>query len=207
MVLDTPLSVWRWNAAWWRDVPLVADLVRGLEDPVRRLREAGNAVQRPAADDLLHERGGVEAPVLGQALEGLVDEGQHPLAVRVLDPVLEGQREDRLDARGAAGDHRDRAGRRDRRHRGVPHRPHVAIDRVVPVRERTALLGQLAALVVRGLLHEEHEAVGELDGLLAVVRESQREEEIGPAHDARARYDGWTSPSRRSAAAGTGSSR
>ena len=80
-------------------VPLVVDLVRGLEDPGRSLGHARDAVERAAPGDLPHERVGVEALFLGDALERLVHKGQHPLAVGLPHAVLEGEREDRLDAR------------------------------------------------------------------------------------------------------------
>src|SRR5207249_9034991 len=60
-------------------VPLVVDLVRGLEDPGRVLGHPRNAIERAALRDLPHERVRVEAPLLGDPLERLVDEGQHPL--------------------------------------------------------------------------------------------------------------------------------
>src|SRR5215831_12439624 len=116
-------------------VPLEADLVRGLEDARRALRKAADPMEGAALGDLLHERVRVEPLLLRELLEGLVHEGQDALAVGLLHAVLEGQREDRLDTGGAAGDHRDRTGRRDRGDGRVAHWPLVAVDRAVPVRE------------------------------------------------------------------------
>src|SRR2546425_947334 len=55
-------------------VPLVADLVRGLEHARGVFRQPRDAVQRAPLRDLLHERIGVDPLLLGQPLEGLVDE-------------------------------------------------------------------------------------------------------------------------------------
>ena len=167
-------------------VPLEADLVRRLEDLLGRVGNARNAVDGPAAGDLLHQRIREPALLPRDGLEGLVHEGQHPFSVGLLDAMLEGQREDRLDARRAPRDHRDRAGGRDRGDGGVPHRPDILVDRMLPVRERPALLGELGRLVVRLLLDEGHQAVGEVGGCLAVVWNAEQEEQIRPAHDAEA---------------------
>ena len=168
------------------DVPLEADLMRGLEDLLGRLGDARNAVDGPAAGDLLHQCVGEPALVSRDRLERLVDEGQHALTVGLLDPMLEGQGEDGFDARRAPRDHRDRAGGRDRGDGGVPHRPRVLVDRLRPVRKRPAFLGQLGRLVVRLLLDEGHQAIGEVGGFLAVVRHAEQEQHVGPAHDAEA---------------------
>ena len=49
----------------------------------------------------------------------------------------------------------------------------------MPVRERPALLGQARALVVALVLDEGHQALAEVDRLLAVVRDAEQEEQIG----------------------------
>jgi len=78
-------------------VPFEADLVGGLEDFGRTLRETTDPVERAPLDDLLHERVRVEPLVLGDALERLVHERQERARRRAASRVLEGEREDRLD--------------------------------------------------------------------------------------------------------------
>ena len=165
-------------------MPLERDLVRGLEHGLDLRGQPRDAVQRAAPGDLAHQRFRVEPVTLGDRLEGFVDEGQHPFAVGLPHTMLERQREDRLDARRAARDHRDCSGRGDRRDGGVPHRPPVLVDGAAPVRERTALLGEPRGLVVGLLLHERHHLRSQADGLLAVVRNAHEEQQVRPPHDA-----------------------
>src|SRR5437660_8548186 len=165
-------------------MPAPVNLVRGLEDGARRLRDSGDAREGAAAGHLTHEGIGVEPSLPPEALEALADERQDALAVHALDPVLEGQREDRLDARGAAGDHGDGARGRDGGHGGVPERAPALVDGPLVVREGPALLGKPGRLVVADVLDEGHEAPGQRERLLAVVRNVEGKEEVGPAHDA-----------------------
>jgi hypothetical protein len=46
--------------------------------------------------------------------------------------------------------------------------------------------GQLLGLLVAGALDEAPQAIGQLDGLVAVVRDSQLKEQVCPSHDAQA---------------------
>ena len=167
-------------------VPLIGDLVGRLEDALRRLRHAGDPVQRAVLEHLLHQGLGIEALFPGEPVEDLVHEGEHALAVGLLHPMLEGQGEDRLDARGAGRDHRDRPGGSDRRDRGVAHGAPVLVDGARPVGERPALLGEPGRLIVGLFLDEGHDLLGQVQRLRAVVGDAHDEEEVRPAHDPQA---------------------
>ena len=158
--------------------------MRRLEHQLGLGRQPRDAVERAPAGDLLHQGLGVEAFPPGDRLERFVHEREHPLALPLLHAVLKGEGEDRLDARRAARDHRDRAGRRDRRDRRVPHRAHVLEDGLAPVGEGPALFGEPGGLVVGLLLEERHQLCREVDRLIAVVGDAQREQQIRPPHDA-----------------------
>src|SRR5438552_13419909 len=69
-------------------MPAPVNLVRGLEDGARRLRDSGAALEGAAAGHLTHEGVGVEPSLPPEALEALADERQDALAVHALDPVL-----------------------------------------------------------------------------------------------------------------------
>ena len=98
--------------------------------------------------------------------------------------MLEGQREDRLDARGAVREDADGAGRRDGGTRGVAQRRAILIDAVLEIRESAAHLGQLVRCVGRPLANARHHLLAEGDGLIAVVAHAEFEEHLRPAHHA-----------------------
>ncbi len=72
----------------------------------------------PVLGDALHEFGAVETPALGQLFEVGVDFHQFGA---FHDPAHEGDREEGLDAAGAAGDDADGAGGGDGGGGGVAH--------------------------------------------------------------------------------------
>ena len=165
-------------------VPRPVDVVGRLEHGFRARIHAGDVLDGPMARHLGHEGFGVEPAGLGEPLEGVAHEGEHALALAPLDPMLERQREDGLDPRRAARDHRDGAGGRDGGDGAIAQGPAVPVDRPTEAREGAALLGEAGRLVMPDPSDEGHQPVGELERGLAVVGDPEGEQQIGPAHDA-----------------------
>src|SRR5258707_10725324 len=115
----------------------------------RGMLGGGMAVQRAVLLDIgQHAWLVFDVAALQRALEERVDEVEHAIGtIRLFDAVLEGQREDRLDAGRALGEDADPAGGRDGGTRGVAQRRPVLVDTVLPVREGAAYLGQLPRFV------------------------------------------------------------
>src|SRR5258706_16069593 len=108
--------------------------------PQRRMLGAGMPMKRAVLLDIgQHAWLVFDVAALQRALEERVDEVEHAIgAIRLLNAMLEGQREDRLDAGRALGEDADRAGGRDGSARGVAQRWPVLVDAVLPVPEGAA---------------------------------------------------------------------
>ena len=171
-------------------VPLPVDLVRRDEAAAHLVRHVLAAGQGAAGRQLLHQLARVEAAVARRLLEGAGDLGQERA---VPHPPVVGERVERLDARGGAGDDRDRARRGDARPGGVAvaraafsrTRGYLAgrVDRALPVREDALLLAERLRSRVRGGRDLAHQPLREVERLLRVVRDPCRDQQIGEAHD------------------------
>src|SRR5207302_4964948 len=178
------------------DVPFGRDVVRRDEHPLP-LRRHLVAVDVARLGDPLHQGLGVPSLLLRDRHEIFIHV-RHEHAGLVSH---ERDREQRLDARGAPRDDRDRAGGRHRGEVAIAQPPHRADaltpgppraarvrppDRPLPLREHTALLRQLLRRRLRLLVHELHHLATERHTLVRVVGNPQPHEQIGPTHHAQA---------------------
>ena len=141
------------------------------------------------AGNVFHELGAVKAPALGQLFEVGVDFDQFGA---FQDPAHEGDREEGLDAAGAARDDADGAGGGDGGGGGVAHAPQA-----VAVVFAAGVGGEVAPLVGQGggglpglRLDEGRHPLRHLHGRLGVIRDVELEEHIGEAHDPQADLPG-----------------
>ena len=165
------------------DVRRDVDLVRGREPPLDVGGDVGVAAHAAVLGDRREQLGRREPALGGDPLERGIDLGE---LGAVEDVAAIRERVERLDAARAAGDDADRSGRRDRGRGRVAQGP---AGRPCSQREpsQAGKAPRRSASARRGcerlVLEERREPVGELERGVAVVRDVERDERVGPAHE------------------------
>ncbi|MBT9162880.1 MAG: hypothetical protein DDT27_01445 [Dehalococcoidia bacterium] len=163
------------------DVPLRADIVSGDENLLHPFRYSLYSPHLALLSQGFHQLIAENPLLFGDLLKEGIYFHQF-VSVQYVAEVA--QREKGLDAAGAAGDDAERAGGGNGGPSGVPHPrcPAFVVDAALEGREDASRSGQLHRGGGSFLLDELHDALAGLDGLFAIVRDSQPYQHIGKAH-------------------------
>src|SRR5436309_66878 len=164
------------------NVPFRRDVVRGGEDPLPFLGDLLQAPRRAVVvEDFLHEIVAPESLAFCDFFK-VVEEIRQLLAVH--NALVPDQAELGLAAAGRIRDHRERAGRRDRRDvRVAKPQALLLVSAALPRGIDAALLGELRALIISGFLDKLHDLAAPFDAFLRIVRDLEHEQHAREAHD------------------------
>src|SRR2546425_4065071 len=173
------------------NVPFWRNIVGRREDPLPLLRDFLQAARRSVVvENLFHKVLPPETLPLRNLLE-VVEEVRELFAVH--HTLVPDQTELGLAAAGRVRDHRERAGRGDGCDVRVSEpQAFLLMAASLPCGVDAALLPELRALIVSGLLDKSHDFAAPFDALLGIVPELEHEQHAGEAHDAKANLAGRT---------------
>src|SRR3990170_3912555 len=163
-------------------VPLGRDVEGGHEHALYVLRDLAHLLDRLSGRDAYEQLIAVKPAPLCRLKEVLIDLGKLHVTE---DMPFEREREKRLDPARTARDDRERACRRNRRHRRVPEplASRFVLDASLEVRELAALPGDLRRHLPALLLHELHYPLPGPERLFGVIGNAEPDEQVGEAHD------------------------